>query len=192
MDLKQWIIGQHLGMRITFERGVLNLVPKEQMVVRPNSTGNSIAWLMWHVARTEDVFVTTVARGEPQILQRDGWTERIGIDDYRIGTGLQDDEVDEFNKGVDVDGVDAYWQAVRTETLDWLQSSPIEVLDEVPDLAERLAKIPEIAPSIGPAVVQAWGGRPIGFHLSFVVISHGLIHVGEMQAIRGLLGYKGF
>src|SRR5262245_64927053 len=60
---------------------------------RPTPKHNSIAWLVWHMARCEDVAVNTVLRGTEEILDCDAWLARLGIDSRHIGTGATPAEV---------------------------------------------------------------------------------------------------
>jgi len=55
MDLREWIIGQHSGISTILKMNLLSAVPEARLPERPGSGANSIAWLLWHIARTEDV-----------------------------------------------------------------------------------------------------------------------------------------
>ncbi|MDM7991400.1 DUF664 domain-containing protein [Arthrobacter sp. zg-Y877] len=45
---------------------------------RPYPEGNSISWLIWHLARVEDHQVAEVA-GQEQAWTADGWADRVGL-----------------------------------------------------------------------------------------------------------------
>lgn len=190
MDLMDWIRSDYRGIRRAFDNSVGGLVPKERWSERPGGQGNSIAWVIWHMARTEDVTIHAICRGQPQILLRDNWTERIGIDDLRQGTGFSDDEVAGFTEKVNVDEIDGYWQAVRAETEAWLEKLKAEELDQE-TLMENAQAVKEKAPDIPDGLIQLWGGRPVGFLLRISVLWHHMQHLGELQSIRGRMGIKG-
>ena len=46
---------------------------------RPTATANSIAWLIWHSARVQDLQLCDIA-GIEQVWTRDGWEDRFGLD----------------------------------------------------------------------------------------------------------------
>ena len=46
---------------------------------RPTATANSIAWLIWHSARQQDLQICDIA-GIEQVWTRDGWDDRFGLD----------------------------------------------------------------------------------------------------------------
>ncbi|EUA68789.1 dinB superfamily protein [Mycobacterium xenopi 4042] len=58
----------------------------EKSRYRPSPTANSIAWLIWHSARVQDIQVADIA-GVEQVWTRDGWVDRFGLDLPRGDTG---------------------------------------------------------------------------------------------------------
>ena len=46
---------------------------------RPTPLANTIAWLVWHSARVQDVQVCDIANTE-NVWTRDGWVDRVGLD----------------------------------------------------------------------------------------------------------------
>lgn len=192
MDLRSWIREEHQFLRQLYELTVRGAIPRDMVTVRPTPTDNSIAWVLWHIARSEDLAVNTIIRGIPQVLARDGWAEKIGINDFRVGTGLSDHEVEDFGKQVDVDALEAYWEEVGACTDRWLQRVSLDALDQVPDLDARLAVAPEIVPPEASWLREFWRDRSVGFFLRFTAIGHAYVHGGEMLTIRSHLGVPGF
>ena len=191
MDLRDWFAAEHGDVRMMFERTVLRSLPADLLTARPGDAGNSICWLVWHLARVEDVVLHAVVRGEPTVLASGGWGRRMGYDDARIGTGFTDADVETFGRAVDPKAVDDYWQAVRAATAAWLATVPLEALDVVPDLDTRLAALPPVVPKQAEWLLAFWRGRPAGFFLRMPVIDHGFLHLGQMQELRGRLGVRG-
>ena len=102
----------------SLEDGLCDGLTDAQMRGRPDGF-NSIVWLLWHITRFEDVVVNTVLRGVPEVLDRDGWQERLGVGTRLAGTGSSDEEVEEFSQQVDPSAVRAYRAAVGRETRQW-------------------------------------------------------------------------
>jgi len=191
MDLRQWIIEEHQAIQPLFQLNVSNSVPRDKLAIKPADGSNSIAWLIWHLARIEDVVVNSVVRGEDQVLIRDRWGPRVGVAETQIGTGFSDEEVADFSNRLDTGALIDYWVAVHQETQGWLKDAPLDILDSKPDLRERLESAPEVVSQQGGWVLQLWGGQATSFLLRWTVIGHGYLHLGEMQAVRGQLGIKG-
>ena len=163
------------------------------MKERPGERGNSVAWLMWHTARTEDMALNSLIQGTPQILIDGDWGNKLGIDATHIGTGLGDDEVADFTKELNVEAVDEYWQETAKASYRWLKSISETDLDFVPDFEERMASSPPVIASGGSELAtQFWKGRNTGQLFQGLVIGHGFIHVGQMQEIGGQLGHVGW
>lgn len=177
--------GMHRGVRFMFDSSIKNVFSYEDMKQRVDGKGNSIAWLMWHLARIEDRTTNDFIQRQPQILATEDWTSRIGIDGSATGLGFADDEVAEFTKAMNVEAVDEYWSAVQKSTYRWLKSIAPEDLDVVPDLDAHIG-------SSEPGNWEMWRGRNAGFLFSGTVITHGYIHIGQMQEIGGRLGRVGW
>src|SRR3712207_6038315 len=71
----------------SYEDATLYKLADADLVACPDGGGNSIAWLLWHMARLEDVVVNTLLRGAPEVLDRDGWVATLGIATRDVGTG---------------------------------------------------------------------------------------------------------
>lgn len=193
MDSIEVLRGMHRGVRFMFEQSIRSVFTPEQMKERIDESGNSIAWLMWHVARTEDLIIQTIFQGKPQLFESDGWASRLGIDETLIGTGFGDEEVVEFTKALNVEAADEYWQATAKASYHWLKSITPDDLDGVPDIDARLADAPPVLRGEANEGLWAfWRGRTNAFLFTGPIISHGYIHVGEMQAIGGHLGQVGW
>ena len=96
MDVKQLFLDQHGAVHSASvagnkgsaaERAFAGL-SDEQMRVRPREDLNSLAWLMWHIARAEDIFVNAVIAGTPQVVD-DGWAGKLGVTRRDFGIGMQ-------------------------------------------------------------------------------------------------------
>src|SRR5712691_3565689 len=73
----------------------------DQMRGRLGQGLNSLVWLLWHMARTEDVAVNLVVAGRPQLLD-ENWLRWLNVRWRTIGTGMTDDEVSELTAHADV------------------------------------------------------------------------------------------
>jgi hypothetical protein len=146
---------------------------------------------MWHMARTEDAIVNAVIRERDQILLSDAWMQKLGVESTLIGTGLGEEEVEDISTRIDVESVNEYWKKVADETSEWLKTIDADSLDNIPDFQARIEATPPVLANIdNSAAASFWAGRSVGFLFGGTIISHGYIHVGEMQSIVGRLGVK--
>lgn len=99
---------------------------------RPTPTANSIAWLIWHSARQQDLQVCHLA-GTEQVWLRGGWVDRFGLDLPREAMGYGDgpDEVGKVRAPADL--LAGYYHAVHKMTLEYIASVTPEELNRVVD-----------------------------------------------------------
>jgi len=163
----------------------------EDMRQRPQEGMNSLAWLLWHMARTEDMGVNIVVAGRKPVLEEQGWGERLGIEQRDIGAGMSDDEVSDFTRRVELDSLRAYRMAVGARTKEVLNSMRPEELDDVvdPDRIEK-AFADGAVDERATWVRGAYEGKTKAFVISHQAIAHSFMHLGEAWAVRSLLGRR--
>jgi uncharacterized damage-inducible protein DinB len=105
----------------------------EQLAQRPNGTGNSIAWLLWHIARVEDAQVADVAGTEP-VYTAQGFAKRFDLPfaDSAHGYGMSSADVDKVRVEDPQPLVD-YYDAVHAATVEYLTGMSDADLDRVVD-----------------------------------------------------------
>ncbi len=141
-------------------------VSEEQLAFRPNNTGNSIAWLIWHLSRVQDDHIAELA-SSTQVWQSGGWQKKFDLPFDHVATGYG-----QSTKDVDAVRVSAallygYHEAVYTRTVTF-----IETFD-----SKDYAKI----------IDEAWD-PPVTLGVRLIsVISDDLQHAGQAAYVRGLL-----
>ncbi|OBI09596.1 hypothetical protein A5715_12535 [Mycolicibacter heraklionensis] len=99
---------------------------------RPTAQANSIAWLLWHSARVQDIQVAQVA-GVEQAWTRDGWVERFGLDLPRDDSGYGHSPADVAKVRAPAALLAGYYRDVHRLTLDYLERVTAEELARVVD-----------------------------------------------------------
>ena len=104
----------------------------DELAARPNGTGNSIAWLVWHLTRIQDDHVAGVA-GTEQVWTAAGWNQRFGLpfDDSDTGYGHSDADVDAVR--ADAQLLAGYHDAVHAASLAYVRGLRAHDLDRVVD-----------------------------------------------------------
>jgi hypothetical protein len=148
-----------------------------QMRARPAKGLNSLVWLVWHMARVEDVGVNLIVTAGQQVLD-EGWSSRLGVSRTDVGTGMTDDELTEFAASADVAAIRAYRDAVGRRTRNLVENLGPAGWGELISPADA-ARAPEW--------FKVFVGQPRAFELGTSAITHNAIHLGEAFTIRSLV-----
>ena len=201
MDLARFFLGQHAAThasdvyegRTPGSDRVFADLSDDQMRARPGQGINSLVWLLWHMARTEDVAVNLVVAARAQVFD-DGWARRMNVARCDMGTGMTADEVAELTGRAAVAAVRAYRSAVGRRTREVVRGLRPEAWDETLGLEDttRAAGVEAFGPNddwIDGVGHRPWQGLTRGDQLGNTAIRHNTAHVGEAVTIRGLAGF---
>ena len=166
----------------------------EEQVRRPPCPGvNTLAWLVWHMARVEDIGINRFVTDGEQVFDIGDWGTRLGVARRDLGTGMTPDEVLDLSARIDVPALHDYWDAVEERTVAVVQALHPEDLDTILDAThvQRIFAHDELDTPDALWVCDYMENQPRGFFLIHLGLTHIFVHWGEAQAIRGLLGHPG-
>ena len=115
--------------------------PAQYRTVVPNH--NSIAWIVWHIARGEDWTIQTILQGREQLLTRAGWDRQMGVTEPGFGGGMERAEMIALSEQIDLDALRGYYRAVTEATLAYMRTFDFDMLDAPLDVQSRLALAPD-------------------------------------------------
>ncbi len=102
----------------SFEDDVLSNVTAQQMRMIPRNCDHSIAWLVWHMTRCEDITMNLLAAGSPQVLLDGNWLERMKISALDTGNAMTHEQVQQLSGSIDLEALRSYRIAVGRRTRD--------------------------------------------------------------------------
>ena len=190
MNVHTWIVNDHDNLRGKLGDAVLSVVPKQRWVEHADSGGSSIAHLLLHVARHQDLAVTTAIRNHPPLFG--AHCVALGLDDARPSAGLAEREDPSVSGSLPLDSLLAYVDAVFTATRTWLDDVDMLALDTVPDTSRRLVDKADLAVDEVDWLHRMWNDKPVSWLVQWPVIGHGHAHVGEAISIRNRMGLSPF
>ena len=177
---------RHLGDRL--EDAALLGLSDDQIRLRPNEGQNSIAWLLWHMARSEDVAMNAIVAGRNQIIDEGGWTGQLNIDARHVGAGMDDAEVSDFCNRVDVAALRSYRVAVGKRTREIAEAMTPDRWDEALDEGNLRRAVEDGAIGENAGWVRDfWANRTNAWFFSLVV-GHNFLHIGEALSVRSQAG----
>jgi hypothetical protein len=161
-----------------------------QMRCRPHPVLNSVAWIIWHMARAEDTGVNRFVVDQRQVFDDGDWGEQMKLTIRHHGGGMADAEVTALSQQIDLPALRAYYTAVRARTVEVVKKLTPDYLDEIPDAADRLRQI--FAEGIvDPArdrerlPYPEWSRGELLVHLA---MTHNYGHMYEVCTVCSLLG----
>src|SRR3972149_5965750 len=105
------------------------------MRARPHGL-NSLAWLVWHMARSEDVGINVVIAGRRQVFDEGDWAARLNVTRRDVGTGMSADEVAELSEQLLIPELRLSGAAVGRQTREVVAALPPAAWGEIVEAAE--------------------------------------------------------
>ena len=193
MDTIQFFLTHHKRLHSQTESSLFDEVTEAQIRFRFREDVNSIAWLVWHMARCEDL-MSVIIGGRPQVISQDDWLSRFNLPEHDIATGMTDDEVGDFSMKVDIGVLRDYYRAVGEQTQQMVRGLTPGDLDGVPDSVQLSRDL--VADGSARKTVIDWliwerEGNNKGWWLGHLGLTHNFRHRGEALIVRGLQGVRG-
>ena len=129
-------------------------------------TINKVGSLYAHVVLAEDMMLNGMGTGRESVLKRDGWAEKLGIDD---ASPRQDEHLADLT--IDLETFRGYAKAVAAATDDFLANATDEQLNK--------------------EVESPVGKQPFITFFANIGLTHVAGHWGEIAALKGVQGLKG-
>lgn len=179
--------------RLYFENsGILNRLnglSNDQLRLCPHNL-NSIAWILWHIARCEDLAVNRIIIEGEQVLDTDNFTFELNVPRKDIGTSMSFVEVMSVSNQIDISSLQNYIRAVAAKTQKVIRKLHLDELNQIPD-PEYLRKVlfeEEALNKNSEWVAENYANRNKAWFLGHLGLTHPRGHLGQIILLRKLLG----
>jgi len=154
------------------DKSLEGLTPEQlHQVPAGHATANTIAWGLWHYARTEDDVVRYILQNRrPIVWMEGGYAEKLGLPPVAQGTGMTTPEA----------------QALRIKDLALFRDYVAKVWASTD---EYLARV-DAAALDATVTIKPLGEMPAVRALADVCVTHGFTHFGEIELARTLVGAR--
>jgi hypothetical protein len=169
----------------SFEDEIFKDMPEQQLRQIPPGSEHSIAWLIWHIARCEDVTLNLLVAGSPQILHRDDWLKQMNIRVCDTGNAMDHAEITNFSNVIDIEALRAYRLAVGRRTREIVrQLEPAKLKQKVEP--SRIQQVMDEGAVVEAArgIADYWSKRTIAGLLLMPATRHNLIHLQEALQLK--------
>ncbi|MFI1170763.1 mycothiol transferase [Streptomyces melanogenes] len=141
----------------------------EELAFRVDGSGNSIAWLVWHLTRIQDDHIADAA-GLEQVWTGQGWARRFGLPLADADTGYGHTSAQVASVGASAEQLTGYHDAVHAQTVGYLAGLDGKALARVVD--------------------TSWN-PPVTLAVRLIsVVSDDLQHAGQAAFVRGVLSRR--
>lgn len=169
MDVREVLV-DGIAQLAEWMDGAIEPLTTEQLNWLPEGKSVSAGFNAWHVYRTADNITNFVMKKEKPTWLTAGWAERMGLPPVDQGTGM----AMESARAIEIRDaalLREYGEAVMKDTLAYVKDVPLATLAEV-------------------QMIKPLGEMPKWRVFRQVVMTHGFMHLGEVNAIKGQLGLQ--
>jgi len=172
----------------SFEDEVLNGMDDSSLRSFPPDGEHSIAWILWHLARVEDVTMNILVAGGEQLLEREGWLDKMGTNIKDTGNAANMEKIARLSQTLDIDNLMAYRIAVGQRTRQIVsQLTPNELRQKVhPDSIIQIRLTGSMVAGASD-ILDYWSKRTIAGLLLMPPTRHCFLHLNEALRIKRAL-----
>ena len=184
------MIADFASMRGKLFDSVLRLVRAERWHEQADGGGSTLAGLLLHIARHQDLAVNVVIRNHEPLFA--AHSAPLGLTHAGPGVGLAEREDRTTTALVSPEAVLHYATDVFDATAAWLSPLGSMALDIEPNTAYRLTHRAGLDADELPWLYSMWEGKALWWFVQWPVIGHGHAHVGEAISLRNRMGLSPF
>src|ERR1043166_5506982 len=180
MEAKDLFLEQHAavhsaavgGNKMSAAERTYGGLSDEQLRVRPREDLNSIAWIVFHIARAEDIFLNPVLAGRAQVFD-DAWAKKLGVTRKDFGIGMTSAEVADLTRQIDLGALREYRDAVGRRTREIVSGFKPQDWEgaSTPEAVQQAAAQGAFG-SRAEQMVKVFTGRPRAALLSGIALFH--------------------
>ena len=171
----------------TFEDELWEGVTEHILRNATNSKGRTILYGLWHSARIEDITMSLLVAGKPQLFEKENWRKRINSPISHTGNSLNTKEIQSFSQKIKIEPLKQYRMAVgqrSREIISHLQKGELKRKIHQTNL-QRI--INEQAVDNVPSanwLIDFWGRKDVAGIILMPCLRHQLIHINESMKAR--------
>jgi hypothetical protein len=151
----------------------------------PAGSEHSVAWILFHLARIEDITMNLLVAGTPQLFTQDGWGKKMKVAILHSANNMDDRTVAALTAQLDLEALRSYRQAVGRRTREIVQSLKPEQFKRKAE-ASRLQHVLDEGALLPEAIgiLNYWSKRTIAGLLLMPPTRHNFLHLNEASRIK--------
>lgn len=169
----------------SFEDQVLSGLTDTQVRQMPVGGEHSIAWILFHLARVEDITMNMLVAGTEQLFTKGNWAEKLKVGIVHSANRMDDESVANLSARINVTALKAYRAAVGIRTRQIVQKLRAEDFKKKvePDRIQKVMAAGAVIPE-AMEIINYWSTRTIAGLLLMPPTRHNILHLNEALRIR--------
>ena len=150
----------------------------------PPKGEHSIAWAIWHMARCEDLAMSLLVGGLPQVLDA-AWLRALGVEAQDTANTWDAAAITAFSDVVDLQALRGYRSAVGRQTQTILRQLDDGTLKHKV-LPERIQQVKDSG-GVDPSaawLTDYWGSRTLAGLILMPATRHLIVHLNEAMRLK--------
>ena len=151
----------------------------------PPGEEQSIAWILWHLARIEDAAMNVLVADREQVISQPDWARRLHSPIMDTGNSISPEEIKELSAEVGFEALRVYRSAVGQRTREVVfQLGAVDIKRKTPpQRLQRLLDEGAVLPK-AQGILDYWGGLTVAGLLLMPPTRHCLAHLNEALKLK--------
>jgi hypothetical protein len=162
----------------SFEDELLQDMTDEEIRQIPPGGEHSVAWILFHLARIEDITMNMLVAGSEQLFTRDGWAKKMDVTILHSANKMDGASAAQLSAKIDLRSLLAYRMAVGRRTREIvrkLQSKDLKQKVE-PARIEKVLNEGAVTPE-AMEIIHYWSKKTIAGLLLMPPTRHCILHL---------------
>ncbi|HEB5000640.1 TPA: DinB family protein [Clostridioides difficile] len=160
---------------------LINDLNRDEYAIMPTNKDETIAWVLWHITRIEDLTVNMLVAQKEQIFNEQ-WKDRLSVFITDTGNALSDDEIMNLSKSINIDELLCYRNEVAKNTIEVVKDLKAEDMKRKVspiDLERILVTGGVIKHEDSIWLLDFWGNKDIAGIFLMPPTRHVILHLND-------------
>lgn len=169
----------------SFEDEVTCDLSADQLRQIPRGGEHSIAWIMFHLTRCEDITMNMLVAGAEQLFTQNDWANKMNVQITHSANSMDDESMAKFSAQINIKALKAYRIAVGRRTRQIVKKLKAEGYQKPVDplRAQKVMEAGAVSPD-AMEIMHYWASRTIAGLLLMPPTRHCFLHWNEALKIR--------
>ena len=169
----------------SFEDELLDDMSEWEMRLLPEGGEHSIAWILFHLSRMEDITMNLLVAGTPQLFARDDWAGKMNVSIRHSANKMGEQSVAELSASIDLRCLLQYRTDIARRTRQIVKKIQADDLQRKVDPAhiEMLLREGAVTPE-AIEIADYWSKKTISGLLLMPPTRHCILHLNEGMRIK--------